>query len=253
TNTDITKQKQLEQLKDEFIGVVSHELKTPVTSLKGYTQLLKRWFLQASDERTVTMLSKMEAQVNKLTLLIEDLLEVTRIESGKLQLRRSSFDFQSLIREMVEDIQRTSTTHTIEMDLSSPIMLTVDRERIGQVLTNLLTNAVKYSPLADRVVVKTREQQGMVITSVQDFGIGIPKEQQSHIFERFYRVEGEQRRTYPGLGLGLYIAAEFVKRHQGIIWLESSEGKGTTFSFSLPIASSHPTGSQTGEQGGEPV
>lgn len=241
TNTDITEQKQLEQRKDDFLGVTSHELKTPVTSLKAYAQLLVRRFQQAGDERSAVLLSKMEMQVDKLTLLIEDLLEVTKIESGKLQLHFSSFAYHDLIREIIEDVQRTTRTHTIHLDLSSPISLTADRERIGQVLTNLLTNALKYSPQAHRVEVKVVLQDGEVITSVQDFGIGIPKEQQSHLFERFYRVEGEQQLTYPGLGLGLYITAEFIKRHQGSIWVESSEGKGTTFLFSLPLSSpTHP-------------
>lgn len=237
SNTDVTEQKQLEQKKDEFLGVTSHELKTPVTSLKAYTQLLVRRFRQGGDDRAAELLSKMEMQVNKLTLLIEDLLEVTKIESGKLQLHCQSFDYHDLVKEMVDEVQRTTSTHTIHLDLTSPISLTADRERIGQVLMNLLTNAIKYSPKAESVVVKTVQKQGVVITSVQDFGIGIPKEQQTHLFERFYRVEGEQQRTYPGLGLGLYITAEFVKRHQGSIWVASREGEGATFSFSLPLSS----------------
>lgn len=235
---EVTEQVRARQQKDEFLGIASHELKTPVTSVKAYTQLLERRFRRTGDEQSAELLGKMETQLNKLTGLIEDLLEVTRIESGKMLLHPTSFDYSALIREIVEEIQRTANNHTIIQDLSAPVQLTADRDRIRQVLTNLLTNAIKYSPRAESVVIKTVQQGDAVLTSVQDFGIGIPREKQTHLFERFYRVEGEQALTYPGMGLGLYIAAEFVKRHQGSIWVESSEGKGATFTFSLPLLSS---------------
>lgn len=225
----------LSRQKDEFIGVASHELKTPVTSLKGYTQLLTRRFRKAGDEQAAALLEKMDAQLNKLTDLIEDLLDATRIESGQLLLHKTSFDFNELIREIAEETQRTTTTHRILLDLSTSVPLFADRDRIGQVLTNLLTNAIKYSPKAETILVKTVCAGQEVVTSVQDFGIGIAREKQEHIFERFFRVEGETQATYPGLGLGLYISAEFVKRHQGSMHVESEEGKGTTISFSLPV------------------
>ncbi len=226
---------ELSLQKDEFIGVASHELKTPVTSIKGYVQLLERRFRRAGDERSAELLQKMDAQLNKLTGLIEDLLDVTKIESGKLQFHYSSFDLNELIKEIAEEMQRTTTQHRIVLELAAPVTFTADRDRIGQILTNLLTNAIKYSPQADAILVRTVYKEGQVITSVQDYGIGIPREKQEHIFERFFRVEGEKQETYPGLGLGLYISAEFVKRHNGSIWVESEEGRGTTISFSLPV------------------
>ena len=235
TNTDITEQKQLEQLKDDFIGIASHELKTPVTSLKAYAQLLERRFRQGGDARSAELLQKMDAQLNKLMGLIGDLLDVTKIVSGQLPFQLSSFDFNELVNEIVEETQRTTTRHTIIQELAASVTLSADRDRIGQVLTNLLTNAIKYSPQAETVVVKTVRTGDAIITSVQDFGIGIPGEKQQYIFERFFRVGGGTQNTYPGLGLGLYISAEFVKRHGGSIWVESEEGKGTTFSFSLPL------------------
>ncbi|HLG63549.1 MAG TPA: ATP-binding protein [Ktedonosporobacter sp.] len=235
TNTDITEQKRLEQQKDEFIGIASHELKTPVTSIKAYAQLLERRFRRMGDESSSQMLRKMDAQLNKLTNLIRDLLDVTKIESGKLQLHKSSFDLNELIAEIVEETQRTATNHAFIQELSASAMLYADRDRIGQVLTNLLTNAVKYSPEANTIVIRTIHKDGAIITSVQDFGIGIPEEEQSQIFERFFRVDGAVQETYPGLGLGLYISSEFIKRHHGTIWVESKAGKGSTFSFSLPI------------------
>lgn len=235
TNTDITGQKRLEQQKDEFIGIASHELKTPVTSLKGFTQLLERRFRKDGDAYSADLLHKMDAQINKLTGLVEDLLDITKIENGQLPMHFSLFDYNTLISEVIEETERAAPRHSIVQDLTPSVLLSGDRDRIGQVLTNLLTNAIKYSPQADTVLVKTVRTADVLITAVQDAGIGIPRENQSHLFERFFRVEGDNQLTYPGLGLGLYIAAEFVKRHQGSIWAESEQGTGTTMSFSLPL------------------
>jgi PAS domain S-box-containing protein len=235
THTDITQQKHLEQQKDDFLGVASHELKTPITSIKAFAQLLERRFRQSGDTRSAALLQKMDTQLNKLTSLVEDLLDVTKIENGQLLFHFSSFEYNKLINEVVEETQRTAIRHIIEQDLAASVFLHADRERIGQVLTNLLTNAIKYSPQSEIVIVKTRCTADVVITSVQDCGIGIPNEKQAHLFERFYRVEGDSQLTYPGLGLGLYISAECIKRHHGSIWVESEEGQGTTFSFSLPL------------------
>ena len=232
---DVTEQVNARQKKDEFIGIASHELKTPVTSLKAYTQLLQRRSQKADDERMTEILRKMDGQLNKLNSLIGDLLDVTKIEGGKLQFHLATFDYNALVAETVEDIQRTASKHTIVQELSTPLSLFADRDRIGQVLINLLTNAIKYSPQAGTILVKTTQTDEAVTTSVQDFGIGIAKEKQPYIFERFFRVEGEQQTTFPGLVLGLYIAAEIVRRHQGAIWVESEEGKGTTIAFSLPL------------------
>jgi signal transduction histidine kinase len=224
-----------EARKDEFLAIASHELKTPVTSVKAYTQLLERRFRSLGDERSSELLARMDMQLDKLTALIGELLDVTRIENGQLLLHNTPFDFNDLINEIVEEVQRTTTKHFILKELATTVVLNGDRERIGQVLTNLLTNAIKYSPQGDTVIVKTARKDRAVITSVQDFGIGIPKEQQDKVFERFFRLEGEKQITYPGLGLGLFISSEFVKRHKGSIWVESEPGKGATFSFSLPI------------------
>ncbi len=235
TNTDVTEQKQLEQQKDDFIGVASHELKTPVTSLKGYAQILERRFLQDGDARSADLLHKMGVQINKLAGLVEDLLDVTKIENGQMVFHYSTFDLNTLIGEIVEETQHAATRHTIVQNLAQSVALHADRERIGQVLTNLLTNAIKYAPRTETVLVKTQLTAEAIITSVQDFGIGISKEKLPHLFKRFYRVEGESQRTYPGLGLGLYISAECIKRHQGKIWVESQEGQGTTVCFSLAL------------------
>jgi len=235
TSTDITEQRRLEQQKDEFLGVASHELKTPITSLKVYAQMLERGFRQNGDAHAADLLGKMNSQLNRLKGLVEDLLDVSKIENGQLRMQPSYFEMNALVGEAVEEVQRAAPRHALMLDLDVPVTLFADRDRIGQVLINLLTNATKYSPQADKVVVKTERTRDRLITSVQDFGIGIPKEKQVHLFERFYRVEGDSQLTYPGLGLGLYISAEFIKRHHGSIWLISEPGAGTTVSFSLPL------------------
>ncbi len=235
TSTDITEQKKLEQQKDDFLGIASHELKTPVTSLKGYAQLLERRFRAAGDERSAVLAQKMDIQLNKLTSLIGDLLDVTKIESGKLSMRFSSFDFNELVQEIVEETQRTTSRHVISLELSESVIFCGDRDRIGQVLTNLLINAIKYSPQSEHVFVKTFQEEDSILTSVQDFGIGIPAEKQQNIFERFFRVEEGAQSTFSGLGLGLYISAEIVHRHYGSLWVKSEEGKGTTMFLSFPL------------------
>lgn len=232
---DITERRVLERQKDAFIGIAAHELRTPVTGIKAYAQLLARRLRRTGDAASVDTLEKLDTQVDRLNGLIEDLLDVTRIQSGALPYRPAPFDLRALLAEVIDETQRTTTQHQIVTDYAAPVTLVGDRNRIGQVVTNLLTNAIKYSPQADRIIVRAASENGNLIVSVQDFGIGIPKADQPHIFERFYRVNAESRAAYAGLGLGLYISAEFVKRHGGTIWVESEEGQGTTIAFSLPL------------------
>jgi PAS domain S-box-containing protein len=235
TSVDITELKQLQQQKDEFLGIASHELKTPVTSIKAYAQVLESMFRDSGDDRKADMVKKMDAQVNRLTNLIGDLLDVTKIQTGKLQFNDSEFDFNSLVKELTEDLQRTTKKHHIVQEFAETGSVFADKERIGQVITNLITNAIKYSPNADKIVVFTRREQNEIRLCVQDFGIGIPKDKKDKVFEQFYRVSGDKQHTFPGLGLGLYISSEIIKREGGKIWVNSIEGEGSTFCFSLPI------------------
>ncbi|WPU92305.1 PAS domain-containing protein [Mucilaginibacter sabulilitoris] len=232
---DITEQKLLQQQKDEFIGIASHELKTPVTSIKAYTQVLERILTQKGDTREASMISKMDAQLNRLNSLIGDLLDVTKINSGRLQFNYTTFDFNHLITEVVEDLQRTTEKHNLIEDLQPTGFIHADRERISQVLVNFITNAIKYSPHTKNIIINTHLNNDEVVVSVQDFGIGISKEKQQRVFEQFYRVSGETQHTFPGLGLGLYISSEIIKREGGRIWVESEEGQGSIFYFSLPV------------------
>ena len=234
---DITEHKQLQQQKDDFLGIASHELKTPVTTIKAYSQLLEEILLKKGDIQEATMVTKMGAQVNRLSNLIGDLLDVTKINSGKLILNNTSFNFNTLVKEIVEDIENTAPKIIVEQLLNETGDVYADKERIVQVLTNLLTNAIKYSPNNNKIIVHTYLENKEVICNVQDFGVGISEDNQTKVFEQFYRVSGDMQHTFPGLGLGLYICAEIINRIGGRIWVTSTEGKGSTFGFALPALS----------------
>ncbi|NTE03215.1 PAS domain-containing protein [Agrobacterium tumefaciens] len=235
TNTDIHHQKELEKQKDDFLGIASHELKTPVTSLKAYAQVVESIFKRSGDFKNADLLGRMNKQVDRLSNLINDLLDVTKINSGRLQFNETEFDFNEIMEEVIEDVQRTSFKHLIQAELGFKRNIVGDRDRICQVVTNLLTNAVKYSPDANEVVINTLDLGDRVQVSVKDYGIGISSDLKDHVFEQFYRVSGDKEHTFPGLGLGLYISSEIVKRLGGKIWVDSIEGEGSTFCFSIPV------------------
>jgi PAS domain S-box-containing protein len=235
---DISQRKRLEQLKDEFVGIASHELKTPITSTKAYAQVLQKRFEQRGDIESASLVAKMDNQLDKLSRLISDLLDVTKLEAGKLRLNISTFDLSALVTEVVEQVQFTTKRHRLELRLpaQTSVEIEADRERIGQVLTNLLSNAIKYSPLADRIIVSLHHEQGKLILRVQDFGVGISVAHQRQLFERFYRVSSADQQAFSGLGLGLYISAEIIRRHHGTIEIVSRKGHGATFIVTLPCS-----------------
>ena len=233
---DITERKAFEQQKDEFIGIASHELKTPVTSIKVYTEVLQEMFNEAGDEKSAELMGKMDIQVDRLTGLIQSLLDTTSATEGKLQLQREHFEMDELIRETTEIMQRTAADHRIILELTAgPQPVFADRERIRQVLINLIGNGVKYSPGADKIVIRSSVKDGNVITCVEDYGIGIEDDVQPKVFERFFRAADADISSFQGLGLGLFIAADIIKRHSGTIWVESTKGKGSQFCFTIPL------------------
>ncbi|MGZ5198128.1 MAG: ATP-binding protein, partial [Kaistella sp.] len=234
TSTNIHEFKNLVTQKDTFLGIASHELKTPLTSLKLYAQVLERMLKKSGDEKNAEFAKKMDLQVIKLTSLIGDLLDVTKINSGKIHLNNDVFDFEKLVQESVEEMQM-STLHQIEITTENVGMVFADRERISQVITNLISNAIKYSPDAEKIMIEVNGDGKEVIFTVKDFGIGMPVEKKDRVFEQYYRVSGDEQSTFPGLGLGLYIASQIVERSKGKIWVNSVLGKGSTFSFSLPV------------------
>lgn len=232
---DISDRVGIEKQKDEFLGIVSHELKTPVTSLKAYAQVLHRRFVKRNDEHSAKQLAKMDNQLNKLTTLISDLLDTTRIESGKFAFNTEIFEIDDLIKETAELMQLTTEQHKVVMHGTCDVKVEGDRERVGQVLTNLISNAIKYSPESDRVDIHLEKVGEKIQVCVQDFGEGISEDDQARIFDRFYRVGSKRQETSPGLGLGLYISSQIVQRQKGELWVESELGKGSTFCFTLPI------------------
>ncbi|SEL53306.1 PAS domain S-box-containing protein [Chitinophaga rupis] len=234
---DITRRRALEKQKEDFIGIASHELKTPITSIKAYTEILQEIFQEAQDEQSVELMKKLDVQINHLTDLINMLLDTTKIAEGKLALTPQQFDLNELIAERVEDLQRVSKKHRLILRQEKLQPITADREHINQVLTNLLSNAIKYSPKGGDVIITTAEADGQVSISIQDFGIGIPEILKEKVFDRFFRVQNMQQQTFPGMGLGLYITAGIIKRHGGTIAVESEEGKGTVFTVTLPYKS----------------
>lgn len=232
----MAERKELAQRKDEFISMAGHELRTPLTSLQGFTELLHRKFTQQGNQEGQRYLAKMAMQINQLSRLIDDLLDISKMQTGKITFAEEAVDVDALVSEVVESLQQTTSQHQISIEGGVQREIVGDRERLGQVLINLITNAIKYSPRAESIIVHLACTDDTLTVSVQDFGIGIPKAHREKVFERFYRVHSNRDRTYSGLGIGLYIAHQIVERHDGKMWVESVEGQGSTFSFSLPIA-----------------
>jgi PAS domain S-box-containing protein len=232
---DITERKQFEEQKDVFLGMAGHELKTPMTSIKGYGQLLKKKLEDHKDEESLTVLSKMNSQVERLIGLVNDLLDVTKIQTGSMPFVFKKFKFDELVYQIVEDVQKTTKTHTIRIEGSTKKVINGDQNRIAQVIVNFLTNAIKYSPEANEIIVKMSSNSDELFFWVTDYGFGIPKSKLDRIFDKFYRVEKTEQRHRSGLGLGLHISLEIIKKHGGDIWVESKVGKGSTFYFSLPL------------------
>ncbi len=221
-------------LRDEFISVASHELKTPVTSLKMYTQVMKSKLEREGNGFSTRPLTKMDEQIERLTSLIGDLLSVSRVQAGRLEFLNELFDLNDVVKDVIENVQATAKKHKIFIEGNIKKLVYGDKDRIGQVIINLVTNAIKYSPNADKVIVHLASEKDVAVVSVQDFGIGIDKDHQKRIFERFYRVSNAEEKTFPGLGLGLYIAYQIIKRHDGEMEVVSIKGKGSKFSFTLP-------------------
>jgi len=228
---DISERKEMEKQREIFLG---HELKTPLAAIKGFAQLLLKRLEKTADQETIDYLTRIGNKVNNLTQLINDLTDFTRIRAAQLEFRREVFWFDDLVKEVVADCQSTTKSHQIILKGKTGKAVAVDRTKIGQVLTNLLSNAIKYSPQADRVNVSLSCDGKSLIVAVEDFGFGIPKEEQEKIFQPFFRSLGSKE-LVSGVGLGLYISHQIVQHYGGLIQVESKKGKGSTFSFLLPV------------------
>ena len=197
---------------------------------------MQKNLIKAKDTTNAQQVAKMSSQLDKLTILINDLLDLTKIQGGKLQFNEKLFDFDKLVKDTIEEMQQTTQDHVIKLQGSTKKKLLADEDRIRQVLINLLSNAIKYSPQAKRILVQLSSSKQEITCGVKDYGLGISKEHREKIFERFFR-SGSKTQTYPGMGLGLYISKQIIERQGGKIWVESEEGKGSLFCFSLPVKS----------------
>ncbi|WP_179415420.1 ATP-binding protein [Mucilaginibacter sp. E4BP6] len=231
TNTNIDLQKMNEQRKDEFLSIASHELKTPLTSIKAYNQIVQKI---SDPEKLRPFLKKSADHIARLERLIGDLLDVTKINAGKIYYAQEPVNFRELMAHTVESVQHTTSSHEIILQTVPEITYSGDQLRLEQVLHNFLSNAVKYSPEAGKILVNGKVDEDNIIVSVQDFGIGIARENIDKLFNRYYRVDNTAMR-FEGLGLGLFISAEILRKHGGSFWIESEIGKGSTFYFRLPL------------------
>jgi PAS domain S-box-containing protein len=234
---DVTERRALERLQREFTAMVSHELRNPLASIKGFAQLMQR--RGVFDERAIETIV---GQANLLQRLVDDLLEVSRLEAGHLELRAELFDLAAETAAYAEQAQAQSQRHVVRVEVeTAPLTVRADRGRIGQVLLNLLSNAIKYAPGGGEILVRVEGAADEARVSVQDQGLGIPREALPRLFERFFRVDASGRPD--GSGLGLYIARRIVEAHGGRIWAESDgPGQGSTFRLSLPLERARPDG-----------
>jgi len=236
TVLDITESKRDEIRKNDFIAMASHELKTPLTSLKAYIQLLAKKLRKTQDPFIANALNRANNQANKMSALIYGFLDLSRLESGRLQVNLQTFDINKLVIDMITEANMVNYNHKIVFKPLAYTPVNADIDRIGQVISNFLSNAIKYSPSASTITVTVKTIDNHVQVSVADTGIGIKPKDQEKIFQRFYRVENEQIKTVSGFGIGLYLASEIIQRHKGEIWVESHENEGSVFYFSLPLA-----------------
>ncbi len=233
---DITEQTLLQKRNDSFMSMASHELKTPVTTIKTLVQILQKQYEKSDNKTLVEYLARMGQQIDQLTKLVTDLLDVSKIKADKFELEEKTFDFDPLASELVKSCQFLSLQHTIVLQGSTNAKVCGDRNAIGRVFTNIIVNAIKCSPNADTIIVTLTHTKKDVRVSIQDFGIGIAEGHKDKIFQRFFQVGNESGQNFAGLGIGLYISQAIMAQHKGRIWVESKEGDGSTFFFTLPKA-----------------
>jgi signal transduction histidine kinase len=224
-----------EQCREGFLSVASHELRTPLTALKLQTQHLHKLLTRQGLSEYVAILAQMEAQIRKLERLSADLLNVSSMQRGRLAYVQESVDLNQVLCETAEMMQQMYPTHSIVVRGAAATYLVGDKDSLGQVFINVLSNAIKYSPRARTVEVDIRSSAETITISVRDHGIGIPQDQREHIFEPFYRAADASTKAIPGHGIGLCVAAQIIKHHGGTITVESAMGKGSTFHMTLPL------------------
>ncbi len=230
---DITEKKQEEQRKNDFVAIVSHELKTPLTSITAYIQVLMAKAKKSGDQFTVDALVRAEAQTKKMKSMIQDFLGLARMEEGKMQVNKEPFELCSLLEEIIGDAEFLTSNHSFRLIVQGKLTVDADRDKISQVLINLISNAIKYSPMGGTITMGCEHLDGKVKVYVSDEGVGINPTDQKRLFERFYRVNNEKIKTISGFGIGLYLVSEILRYHNSKIEVHSEEGVGSTFYFTL--------------------
>jgi PAS domain S-box-containing protein len=232
---DITERKQDEMRKNDFIGMVSHELKTPLTSLNAILQVANAKLKTNDDPFLVGAMVKANVQMKRMNTMINSFLNISRLESGKIMIDKAHFNMDELVREIIDELRLSVTSHQISIAQYDPIVVYADRDKINSVISNLLSNAVKYSPKDTTIHLSYTADTNDLTVCVKDEGIGVKLSDVDKIFERYYRVESSNTRHISGFGIGLYLSAEIVKLHGGRIWLDSEPDKGSSFYFSIPL------------------
>ncbi|QXV63685.1 PAS domain S-box protein [Mucilaginibacter sp. 21P] len=234
---DITSRKQLERHKDQFVSVVAHELRTPLTTIKSQSQLLERGLAKESESRLQELTTGINKHVNRLTRLIDNLVMVSKIEKGLTISAVENYSLTSLIKDVLGDLRLTNPHREFSEKFSGDLQTNGDEDKIRQVLYNLVNNAIKFSSAGTNIDISLHHEEQQAVICIQDHGAGIPKEDHDQIFKRFYQVEGNADKHLAGMGLGLYIADEIIRQQGGKLWVDSEEGKGSTFCFTVPSLS----------------
>jgi PAS domain S-box-containing protein len=230
---DITDKKQEDIRKNDFIAMVSHELKTPLTSIKSYIQVLLQIAIKDANSFRINALTRADIQTRKMTSMIQDFLSLARLEEGKIQINKEWFELYPIMEEVAGDAQFLTTNHTVRIENCNNITVNADKDKIGQVLINLLSNAIKYSPKGGTIIMGCEKQNNKVKVYIRDEGIGINPDDQKRLFDRFYRVKNDKLKTISGFGIGLYLVSEILRYHNSKIEVESKEDVGSTFYFTL--------------------
>ncbi|MFL9833733.1 sensor histidine kinase [Chryseobacterium terrae] len=238
---DITDKKEVDRRKDDFLSIASHELKTPLTTIKGLVQLLSRKLPEDSSEIYKSTLEKVAIHVDRLNDLITGLLDTSKIQTGNIELHKEPFSIDKTIQEGIESILAANPDLEINQQGNANAMINGDELQISQVINNLLSNAIKYSPGSKKIDIYTSKVSNFIKIAIKDYGIGISRQDKTKIFNRFFRASDTQKK-FPGLGIGLYISHEIITNHNGTLWVESEIGKGSTFSFTLPIMKTNDNG-----------
>jgi len=231
---DVTELTELDRLKDQFIAVAAHELKTPVAIMKGYAQALLRTAQDIPPPRR-NMLEAIDRGADRIDRIVKDLLDISQLQVGRLDLAVDTIDLAQLAELVVDELAVTADRHRIRLVKADPVVVHGDQGRLEQVLVDLIDNAIRYSPKGGDIDVGVALGEHEVVVSVKDCGVGIPRDKQGSIFQRFYRAHANTPYDYGGMGVGLYISKEIVSRHGGRMWFESEEGRGSTFYFGLPL------------------